>query len=258
MKSSDQLNRSLSISKTPQKIVSLVPSLTELLVELGLEDKLVGVTKFCVHPKHIRHQAQIIGGTKSVKHHKIEQLQPDFILANKEENTPEIVSELEQNYRVYVSDISTIEDLIVLVEDLSHIFKIQSKANAFLKLLRSKFNYFKTEVSHLPSVDVAYFIWREPWMVVGHSNFINYMLQLCKMNNVYRDFSRYPEVDLSDMPQLDYVLLSSEPFPFKEQHFSEIPVKSEQIKIVDGEYFSWYGSRLIAAFDYLLKLRKAL
>jgi len=198
MKLSDQLYRSLSISKTPQKIVSLVPSLTELLVELGLEDKLVGVTKFCVHPKHIRHEAQIIGGTKSVKHHKIEQLQPDFILANKEENTPEIVR------------------------------------------------------------DVAYFIWREPWMVVGHSNFINYMLQLCKMNNVYRDFSRYPEVDLSDMPQLDYVLLSSEPFPFKEQHFSEIPVKSEQIKIVDGECFSWYGSRLIAAFDYLLKLRKAL
>ncbi|QSS97593.1 helical backbone metal receptor [Psychroflexus sp. ALD_RP9] len=258
MEISDQLNRPLSISKTPQKLICLVPSLTELLVELGLAYKLVGVTKFCVHPKNIRQEAQIIGGTKSVKYHKITQLQPDFILANKEENTPEIVSELEQNYRVYVSDISTIEDLIDLVEDLSLVFEIQTKANDFIELLMSKFEFFKKEISHFPSVDVAYFIWREPWMVAGHSNFINYMLQLCKMNNVYRHLSRYPEVDLANMPQLDYVLLSSEPFPFTEHNFPEIPLKSEQIKIVDGECFSWYGSRLIAAFDYLLKLRNSL
>jgi ABC-type Fe3+-hydroxamate transport system substrate-binding protein len=95
-------------------------------------------------------------------------------------------------------------------------------------------------------------------MVVGSSTFINYMLALSGFENVYADLPRYPEVDIEKLKSVDYVFLSSEPFPFKEEHTREIPVDPSKIKIVDGEFFSWYGSRLIHAFDYFLELRDKL
>lgn len=254
----DQLNRNLEFEYIPNRMVCLVPSLTELLVDLGLQDQLVGVTKFCVHPNAIRTTAEVIGGTKSVNLQKIEALKPDFILANKEENELEVVNTLSEQHSVYVSDISNIDDLLQLIQDLNTIFKIPEKSKQIANSITSSCDKFRRKIENQPHWKVAYFIWRKPWMVVGSSTFINYMLELSGFENVYADLPRYPEVDIEKLKSVDYVFLSSEPFPFKEEHIREIPVDPSKIKIVDGEFFSWYGSRLIHAFDYFLELRDKL
>lgn len=254
----DQLNREVNFNSIPLRIVSLVPSLTELLVDLGLRNKIVGVTKFCVHPKDIRKTAVVIGGTKTAKLDKIRSLNPDFILANKEENELDDVDELSRHHSVYVSDIKTIEDLFILIKDLNLIFNIHAEGNALIDKIQSSFIKFRRGMEDQPKVKVAYFIWRDPWMVAGNSTFINYMLKLNNFENVYDNLERYPEVELQNLKEVDYILLSSEPFPFKNKHKDEFKLNSEALKIVDGEYFSWYGSRLIKAFDYFEKLRDKL
>jgi ABC-type Fe3+-hydroxamate transport system substrate-binding protein len=254
----DQLRRNLTIKSTPNRIVCLVPSLTEMLVDIGLRDKLVGVTKFCVHPDDIRETATVIGGTKTLKIDKINSLKPDFILANKEENELESIEALAEKHLVYVSDIYSIEDLLQLIKDLGVIFNLPKTANFLIKDIQSNFGKFSNTMNSYPRLKVAYFIWREPWMVVGASTFITYMLELNNFENVYADLERYPEIQVEDLKPVDYVFLSSEPFPFKEQHKSELKLTPEHIRIVDGEYFSWYGSRLLKAFDYFLKLRESL
>jgi ABC-type Fe3+-hydroxamate transport system substrate-binding protein len=235
-----------------------VPSLTEMLVDLGLENRLVGVTKFCVHPDYIRNTAEVIGGTKTIKIDKIESLNPDFILANKEENDFDDIMELSKRNPVYVSDINKIEDLIDLIKKLSQIFKIDDEGNTLIENIQSGFIKFRKNIEHQPKLRVAYFIWRDPWMVAASSTFIDYMLGLNNFENVYRNLERYPEVDIHNLNDVDYVLLSSEPFPFKDQHKKEFKLDSDKIEVVNGEYFSWYGSRLMKAFDYFEKLRDKL
>lgn len=254
----DQLSRALNFEAIPKRIVCLVPSLTELLVDLGLRRKLVGVTKFCVHPKDIKKSVEVIGGTKNIKLDKIKTLQPDFILANKEENTFEDIDLLSNDFKVYVSDINNLKDLEGLITDVSFLFGVEEKGQQVIKDIESRFLDFKSFVRNKPRLKVAYFIWRNPWMVVGSSTFINYMLTLNNFENVYAHLQRYPEVDIKALKRVDYVLLSSEPFPFKNHHKPELPVEDHKIEIVDGEYFSWYGSRLIKAFSYFKLLRDKL
>lgn len=254
----DQLKRELHFDYRPRRIVSLVPSLTELLVDLGLEDDIVGVTKFCVHPEHLRKSVVVVGGTKTVKRDKIEELTPDFILANKEENEEEIVNSLSESFPVYVSDINTIDDLLLLIEDLSRIFDIADKGAQLKGEIKSRLHSFRKQISAFPKLKVAYFIWKEPWMVAGSHTFIDYMLRLNNFDNVYGTLERYPEINIDTLETLDYVLLSSEPFPFKEEHKKELPVERSKIVIIDGEYFSWYGSRLLKAFEYFINLRDKL
>ncbi|PKG43664.1 helical backbone metal receptor [Psychroflexus sp. MES1-P1E] len=254
----DQLGRGLYFETIPQRLVCLVPSLTELLVDLGLRSKLVGVTKFCVHPKDIKENAEIIGGTKNVKFDKIKALQPDFILANKEENTFEDIDLLSNDLKVYVSDINNLKDLKGLITDISFLFGVAEKGLQLIEDIESQFLDFQNFIKNKPKLKVAYFIWRNPWMVVGSSTFINYMLELNNFENVYAHLQRYPEVDIKALKRVDYVLLSSEPFLFKEAHKAELSVKDYKIEIVDGEYFSWYGSRLVKAFSYFKLLRDKL
>jgi ABC-type Fe3+-hydroxamate transport system substrate-binding protein len=254
----DQLGRELHFETIPKRIVCLVPSLTELLVDLGLRPKLVGVTKFCVHPKDIKESVEIIGGTKNVKLDKIKVLQPDFILANKEENTLEDIYLLSNELKVYVSDINNLKDLKGLITDISFLFCEEEKGRQLIEDIESRFLDFQNFIMNKPKLKVAYFIWRSPWMVVGSSTFINYMLELNNFENVYAHLQRYPEVDIKALPNVDYVFLSSEPFPFKNGHKKELPVEDHKIEIVDGEYFSWYGSRLVKAFSYFKLLRDKL
>lgn len=254
----DQLGRGLHFETIPQRLVCLVPSLTELLVDLGLRSKLVGVTKFCVHPKDIKESAEIIGGTKNVKLDKIKALQPDFILANKEENTFEDIDLLSNELKVYVSDINNLKDLKGLITDISFLFGVAVKGRQLIEDIESQFLDFQNFIKNKPKLKVAYFIWKKPWMVVGSSTFINYMLELNNFENVYAHLQRYPEVDIKALKRVDYVLLSSEPFPFKEGHKAELSVEDYKIEIVDGEYFSWYGSRLVKAFSYFKLLRDKL
>lgn len=255
MEIKDQLDRPIHFKKAPSRIISLVPSLTELLVDLGLTKHIVGVTKFCVHPEDIRTRAKIVGGTKEVKYHYIDQLQPDLIICSKEENTTEIVAELEKKYNIYVSDINTLDDAYSFFNDLGEICQCKEVTNRLVNNVKAELEKYKLKTKGLPKVRIAYFIWRQPWMLVGGETFIQHMFDELGFINVYADKKRYPEVQLANLRKADYYFLSTEPFPFKEKHKEELPVDVSKVKIVDGEYFSWYGTRLLSAFKYFEKLR---
>jgi len=261
MKIIDQLNRILIFEGAPKRIVSLVPSQTELLVDLGLEDNIVGVTKFCVHPAHLRKEKAIVGGTKQVHYDKIKDLQPDIILCNKEENTKEMVAELEKVAPVHVSDIYTIDDTIELIKQYGELFSVQNKATEITNTLVDLVDDFKAYISDKSVKKVAYFIWRKPWMVAGNNTIIHHLLSLNKFDNVFAEQSRYPEVVITSLVEKnkpDFIFLSSEPYPFKEKHILELKelLPQANILLVDGEYFSWYGTRLLGAFDYFKSLHR--
>lgn len=252
----DQLNRKLQLQGTPKRIVSLVPSQTELLYDLGLESSIVGITKFCIHPNHFKKSKIIVGGTKEVNFEKIKALQPDIILCNKEENTKEMILELEKIAPVHISDIYTIKDCLQLIKMYGELFLKEDKATQIIKEISIKETDFKEFIKDKPKMNVAYFIWKNPWMVAAKETFIDEMLQLNKFENHFGNFERYPEIELKTYTSVDLVLLSSEPFPFKEKHKTEISkfFPNAKIVIVDGESFSWYGSRLLKAFDYFRSL----
>ncbi len=263
MKFKDQLNRDLHLDDYPQRIISLVPSQTELLVDLGLEKNIVGITKFCVHPTHLKESKTIIGGTKKVNYKKIEGLEPDIIICNKEENTQEIISILEKKFSVYVSDVVTMEDTFSMFLDFGKIFNIEPKVDQLINNIQSKLNDFNNFMKEQTPKRVAYFIWTKPWMVAGGNNYINTILKLNKFENIFETApDRYLEVyieyltDLNPTLKPEIILLPSEPFSFNEEHVEKLKKYIDcQFIFVDGEMFSWYGSRLLNALDYFKELQ---
>jgi iron complex transport system substrate-binding protein len=259
MKIQDQIGNKIELQKTPLRIISLVPSQTELLVDLGLEKSIVGVTKFCVHPLSLKKEKTIVGGTKNINIQKIKELNPDIILCNKEENTKEIVEQCLKIAPTHVSDIFTIDDVLTLINQYSIIFSCKTLAAKISDKILFSFNDFQELVKDKEPKKAAYFIWKKPWMVAGNNTFINSILELNKFDNIYKNKQRYPEVNLEELKlnsELDYLLLSSEPYPFKEKDIEELKeqFKKQNILLVDGEMFSWYGSRLIKAFEYFKTL----
>lgn len=259
----DQLGNLHVFPQSPKRIVSLVPSQTELLYDLGLDEKIVGITKFCVHPLHFKATKKIVGGTKKVNIDKIAQLKPDIVIANKEENTEEIVESLGQIAPVWVTDIVTIEDNLKMIRDFGHLFNCRTEAQKWIDKINFGLSDFKAFMKNRPSFRVAYFIWKNPHMVAGGGTFINEMLQLNNFVNIYADRDRYPEIIIQKMriqgdPEI--VLLSSEPYPFKDEDAFELGRFTHHAKtiFVDGEMFSWYGSRLVKAFGYFRQLQERL
>ena len=254
----DQLNRPLAISKKPTRIVSLVPSQTELLVALGLADFIVGITKFCVHPSHLLKTKKVVGGTKNVHYQKIDALQPHIILCNKEENTMEIVATLEKKYPVHVSDVASLSDTYQLIEAYGKLFSCEKKAREITKKISDAQHRFEAHMKNKPKINVLYLIWKNPWMAAGKGTFIDAILQLNHFQNALHTTTRYPELTEATIRAMhvDLILLSSEPFPFAQKHIAGIQqiAPKARIKLVDGEFFSWYGSRLIDAFPYFRSL----
>ena len=252
----DQLNRIHDFQKRPKRIVSLVPSQTELLVDLGLKSSLVGITKFCVHPKSLRKEVTVVGGTKSVHYDKILGLKPDIIICNKEENTKDIVEECEKIAPVWVSDIFSIDDNLEMIIKLGEIFNVSKNASHIGANIDSEMQSFAKYMVDKPIKKVAYLIWKNPYMVAGSNTFVNSLLRLNNYENILSEASsRYPEVDLSILKTADLVLLSSEPYPFKQSDVLELKKALQtEVLLVDGEYFSWYGSRLQNAFSYFKTL----
>jgi ABC-type Fe3+-hydroxamate transport system substrate-binding protein len=248
----DQMGRQLTLSQLPQRIVSLVPSQTELLFELGLGDRIVGITKFCIHPKELVKQKTIVGGTKNFKFDVIDQLQPDLIIGNKEENYKEGIEQLQQKFPVWMSDIFTLEDSLEMMRLIGEITGTETIARQLTQTIRSGFDNLRPAQ---PTIKTAYFIWRNPYMAVGGNNFIDNILQHCGFINAFAGLERYPEISAELLQQVNpqLILLSSEPYPFKEKHISEFQAfcPLATIKVVDGEMFSWYGSRLAKAPEYL-------
>lgn len=237
------------------RIVSLVPSLTELLFQLGLVDQIVGRTKFCIHPSDSVSLIPKIGGTKNVNIQKVIDLNPDLIIANKEENTKEDVEALESTFHVHVSHISNYEEAIEAIKDIGLLTNRQIEAESLVAAINSKFS----NLEHIQtSKRVAYIIWQNPYMTVGADTFIHDMLRRCGFINVFHDQTRYPTFSAAELIDLkpDIILLSSEPFPFKEKHIQsfENQFPNAKVKLVDGEFFSWYGNRMLGAADYFNEL----
>ncbi|OIQ29585.1 MAG: hypothetical protein BM564_05075 [Bacteroidetes bacterium MedPE-SWsnd-G2] len=259
---SDHLHRKLELKSPPLRIVSLVPSQTELICDLGLESRLVGVTKFCVHPSHLKKDKTIVGGTKKVNIEKIVALNPDLVLCNKEENTLEIVSQLEKVCQVHVSDVKTVEDNFSLIEDYGKLLGVEGKAEALVLEIKRELSKLKIALKDTPVLKVVYAIWKNPWMACGGDTYISDVLELIKLENRFKRSHRYPEFNLNEinLGDIDFMLLSSEPYPFSKLDQEEITQHINQLKtmLVDGEMFSWYGSRLLKGIPYLLKLRSSL
>lgn len=256
----DQLHRVLRLNSPPQRIVSLVPSQTELLVDLGLTDHIVGLTKFCVHPNDLRTKKTIVGGTKTIKLEKVLALNPDIILCNKEENTFKLVKDLETIAPVHVSDIYTLDDSFELIRMYGEIFDVNRTADKLVKDIQRSRNRFKAIVKETKPCKVAYFIWKNPFMVAAKNTFIDVMLNEAGYENVFANTTRYPEIELDNtaLQTADMIFLSSEPFPFKDEHLNYFKnlFRDKKVFIVDGEMFSWYGSRLRFAYDYFQLLAK--
>jgi ABC-type Fe3+-hydroxamate transport system substrate-binding protein len=252
----DMTGRRISLEAPPLRIVSVVPSQTELLYDLGLEEEVVGITRFCIHPREWFRNKQRIGGTKQLHLDKIAALQPDLILANKEENTKSEIEALAAQFPVWISDIGNLEEALQMIREVADITGKSEAGKVLANRISSGFAALIPPVQQQKKV--AYFIWRNPWMTVGRDTFIHDMLGRCGWTNVYEDLSRYPATTLEELAarKPDLVLLSSEPYPFKEQHIAELRelLPDAAIQLADGEMFSWYGSRLTKAPAYFREL----
>lgn len=231
-----------------------MPSQTELLYDLQLGDRVVGVTKFCVHPTEWFRSKTRVGGTKDPHLSLIRSLAPDLIIANKEENRKEDIEILQKEFPTYTTIVDNVEQAFEMMGSIGELTGTVEKAGSIIKQIKSSLA-IHTAVKNT----AAYLIWKEPYMTVGGDTFIHDMLRIAGMENVFASQTRYPVTDISVIKELapDYLLLSSEPYPFKEKHRQELQeaLPETKVMIVDGEMFSWYGSRMLQAGDYLKQLR---
>ena len=240
----------------PQKIISLVPSITELLSYFNLEKEVIGITKFCVHPKEWFATKTRIGGTKNVNIELIKILQPDLVIANKEENVKEQIEQLANEFNVWLTDVNTLQDSLLMINDIGELTHKYQEASALITRIKTNFSQLQTTPDSYRGhkLQTAYLIWKEPYMTVGGDTFINNMMKHCGLQNIFENTTRYPEITLNDLhiANCQLILLSSEPYPFKQKHIDELQkqLPGKKIILVDGEMFSWYGSRLLQAPGY--------
>lgn len=272
----DQMGRTVDVPDTPSRIVSLVPSQTELLYDLGLEEEVLGITEYCVHPEHWLQEKSIVGGTKNTKLKQVEQLEPDLIIGNKEENTKRKIEKLEKKHPVWMSDVQDVPDALWMIRELGRITGKGEKAEELASRIEAGFEGLKKESRDRKRIPTAYFIWKDPWMVAASGSFIDAVLHITGHRNVFQPpfpdriqtsidagkaSEQYPSIELEELESLnpERILLSSEPYSFEERHRQEMverfPVA--EVKLVDGEMFSWYGSRLEKATDYLMAFTKS-
>lgn len=270
----DQLGRTVELPATPRSIVSLVPSITELLYTLQLDEQVTGITKFCIHPETWFRQKTRVGGTKNIKTNVIQQLQPDLIIANKEENVKVQIEELAEKYPVWISDVNNLTDALEMIEQIGTITGTLPNATRLISQINTAFTRLQTPSNNVIPVrtgtgvragskykpKTGYLIWRNPYMTIGSDTFIHDMLARCGFQNIFGHSTRYPTVDIWQLSHCDLLLLSSEPFPFQQKHIDELQphLPNTKIILVDGEMFSWYGSRLLHAPAYFTGLLQSI
>ena len=251
----DQLNKTIQLSFPPKRIVSLVPSQTELLYLLGLDEEVIGITKFCVHPENWFRTKQRIGGTKTINIDAVKLLHPDLIIANKEENVKDQIEELQGIAPVWVSDIETLDDALQMIKSIGELVNKANEACMIAADIKAGFQQIKRLNTKLRT---AYLIWKDPFMTAGGDTFISDMMSYCGFYNIYKDYSRYPQITIEQLAEMEceVLLLSSEPYPFKEKHIQELQrqLPDTTIVLAHGEMFSWYGSRLLLASAYFTRL----
>ncbi len=235
----------------PVRIISLVPSLTELLYTLGLEDETLAITKFCIHPQKWHKSKLKIGGTKSVNVKQILSIVPDLVIANKEENVKDQIEILATHFPVWMTDVNNLNDALQMIADVSQLTRVIEKGNNLIKEIKNAF-----ETLHPPAIaePAAYLIWKDPFMAVGGNTFINDMMKQAGIENVFSHKSRYPVITIEDLiaSGCKQIILSSEPYPFSAKHIPSLQqeLPGVEVRLADGEMFSWYGSRLLLASSY--------
>jgi ABC-type Fe3+-hydroxamate transport system substrate-binding protein len=248
------------LNTIPNKIISLVPSQTELLYHLGLDTSTIAITKFCVHPDEWFKNKTRIGGTKAIDIEKIISLAPDLIIANNEENVKEQVEALAEHFPVWVTDVKDLNDACKMITDIGQLTGKLTEALTLESNIKQEFARLKKIVDANMHFRTAYFIWKDPYMTIGHDTFIHDMMKRAGFDNIFSDTTRYPEVNIQQLKDLDaeLILLSSEPYPFAEKHIKELEQQLPGMKILlaDGEMFSWYGSRLLQAPAYFTALMR--
>ncbi len=247
----DQIGRKIDIENIPQKIISVVPSQTELLFYLVNKERIIGKTRFCIHPKMDIEQAENVGGTKKLHLEKIAKLKPEIIFANKEENTREDLEWLFERFPVWVSDIYKLQDALNMITQVGRIVGEENNAVQLADTIKVSFE----NLAQNNFGKALYMIWRNPWMTVGSNTFIHEMMKYAGFRNAWEgEDARYPEISEEKIKELhpDWILLSSEPYPFKQKHINELHqlIPKSKIVLVDGEMFSWYGVKLLASAKY--------
>jgi ABC-type Fe3+-hydroxamate transport system substrate-binding protein len=255
----DQLGREVHLDKAPSRIVSLVPSQTEYLFSLGLEGRVVGITKFCVHPESWFRSLTRVGGTKNLDLDAIRKLNPDLILANKEENTKDQVEWLAKDFPVWTSNIETYQEAVSMMTEVGRLVHKEKEASRIVEQIENELAAYQQPSA---PVKVAYLVWQNPLYTISGSTFINDWLRMLGMENVFasRTDARYPLVTIEQIAEAkpDLLLLASEPFPFKKEHSDAFAAQLPGIipVLVDGQMLSWYGSRMTLApkaIQYLVK-----
>ena len=248
------MNNTIRLDKYPSRIISLVPSQTELLFDLGLDAGIVGVTRYCIYPHHKTENRVKIGGTKKFQFEVIDKLQPDLIIGNKEENYPEGILKLQEKYPVWMSDIATLEDALLMIWGIGELVNKAKNARQIISEIRINIENLES----YPPLNVVYFIWKNPYMVAGGNTFITNMLHKCGLINIFNKAVSYPKINLDQIADAELILLSSEPYPFNQDDLKFFRKKHPDLPVilVDGTMFSWYGSRLRNAVAYYRTLRE--
>ena len=254
----DALDRRVILADRPQRIVSLVPSITDLLHALKLGDRVVGITRFCERPEHWRDTKTIVGGTKNVKPHTVSDLNADLVIANHEENEKADVEAIadELGVPVYVTEVQTVPGATEMIRAVGHLTATVEAASEMAGTIDERFE----ALPRTNPVRAVYLIWRDPYMTVGGDTFIHDVMTRGGFENLYAGSTRYPEVPLDALAARspDVVLCSSEPFPFHQKDVFTADLRDAlpdaDVQIVDGQLFSWYGPRLLHTPEYLTSL----
>lgn len=240
------------------KIVSLVPSITLLLCDLGLEHVLVGRTKFCIEPKEKLSGIPIIGGTKNIDFQKIQAAQPTLLFATKEENVKEQIQALKKHFKTIVFEVNNLKDNYKMIEKIGKLTQTSERSAQIIQQTIQNFQLLDT-IKINPPIPTLYLIWKKPYMTIGKDTFIHAMMERIGLCNLFSHQTRYPiiqNMQTSFFEKCKLVILSSEPYPFTEAHIREIreQLPNAQILLADGAYFSWYGSKITEAPAYFQQL----
>jgi ABC-type Fe3+-hydroxamate transport system substrate-binding protein len=250
----------LALARPPRRIVSLIPSTTETLCALGLADRLVGVTVYCVEPREALRGKTRIGGEKNPDLAKIRALAPDLVVANVEENVREHIEALRAaGVPVWVTYPRTATGAIAMIRELGALTGTGARADALAGALERRLAEVRAAAARRPPVSVFYAIWRNPWMTVGRDTYVHDVLAVCGGRNVFGDHGdRYPAVTLAEVAarRPAVILLPDEPFRFRRAHladfapYGDVPaVEAGRIHLVDGKPFAWHGPRLKDALE---------
>jgi ABC-type Fe3+-hydroxamate transport system substrate-binding protein len=246
----DASGASLALAAPPRRIVSLVPSTTELLCALGLAEALVGVTVYCVEPRDVVRAKRRVGGEKDPDLAAIRALAPDLVVANLEENRREDVEALRAaGVPVWVTFPRTVAEGLAMIGDLGELTGATAAARALLSELTPLYAAVRAAAATRPPVTVFYPIWRQPWMTIGGDTYVHDLLATCGGANVFGERERYPTVTLQEAAARApaVVLLPDEPFRFRQAHVREFEPWARRVRLVDGKPFSWHGPRLAEA-----------